>query len=146
MEKNNTRRFLSVLVVLVFAATISWWSAKKDSRVVNHIQNEMVKLVPRFASNPTSLHGFVVDPVLEPILSTTLQNVVRESSFQNRGIEIIVTSGDNKAYGDGTATHVALLNINDRPIVGLRIIFTPETDRLQIAGVFPGLSRETKSQ
>ena len=129
----------------MFAAAISWWSAKKDAGVVHHVQNEVTKLVPLFVSDPTSLNGFVVDPVLEPLLTSSLERLLTESAQQHQDIVVVVTDGDDESYGDGTATHVALLRVNDQPVAGLRIICSSETDSLLIAGVFTGFSSKAAS-
>ncbi len=135
---NNIRRYIFLLLILAFAGFISWWSARSESRVVHHIQEEVDKLVPRFIVDPTSLQQLVVDPIIEPTLALSLQHVVLTSNQKNKEIVVVVTDGDDLVYGDGSATHVALLEVDHQPIAGLRIICDSETDSLVIAGVFPG--------
>ena len=143
---SNIRRYIFLIIILVLAGLISWWSARSEERVVHHIQEEVSKLVPRFISDPTSLQQFVVDPILEPILALSLQHVVLTSTQKNKKVVVVVTDGDSLTYGDGSATHVALLEVDHEPIAGLRIICVSETDSLIIAGVFPGSLEEANAQ
>ncbi len=117
---------------------VSWWSARNEAQVVHHIQNEVAKLVPKFISDPTSIESIVVDPILEPILASTLQQAFSTSSELHQKIVVTVVDGDDSLYGDGSATHVAFLQINEQPIAGLRIICKSTSDPLLIAGVFTG--------
>ena len=135
---NNIRKFTFLALILAFAGGISWWSARSEARVVHHIQVEVDKLVPRFIANPDSIQGLVVDPILEPALALSLQHVALTPNQKNKNITVIVTDGDSLAYGDGSATHVAVLEVDHQPVAGLRIICGSETDPLVIAGVFPG--------
>jgi hypothetical protein len=139
---NNKKQYVFALIIIVFACGVSWWSSKNRSSVSNHIEEEVTRLVPRFVSDPTSIRGLVVDPVLEPILASSLQNVILETSRQNKSYVVVVLNGDDKSFGDGTATHVARVNVSHRPIVALRIICTSETDPLLIAGVFSEYEQE----
>ena len=146
MVMNNMRKYISLLLILVVASLVSWWSSKNEARVTQHIEEEVARLVPRFISDPTSLRSFVIDPALEPILATSLQNAVIESSLLNQKIVVIVTFGDNKSFGDGTATHVAMLEVDHKPIAGLRIICESENDPLLISGVFSEYAFGVNSQ
>ncbi len=143
---SNIRRYIFLLLILAFASFISWWSARSESRVVHHIQEEVNKLVPRFVVDPTSLQQLVVDPIIEPTLALSLRHVVLTSNQKNKEIIVVVTDGDNLVYGDGSATHVALLEVDHQPIAGLRIICDSETDSLVIAGVFPGSIQKANTQ
>jgi hypothetical protein len=127
-----------LVLILVGAATISWWSAREEAKVVHHIQEEVHKLFPRFVSDPTSIERFLIDPVLEPVVVKSLQTVATTSSQKNKEIVVIVTDGDSVIYGDGSATHVVLLEVDKQPIAGLRVVCDSESDPLAIAGVFPG--------
>jgi len=138
------RRIITIVLILAMAGFVSWWSARNDGRVISHVQDEVTKLVPLFVLDPASIQKFVLDPILEPILAASLRDVVLESEQQHQKIVVIVTDGDDASFGDGTATHVALLQVDHQPITGLRIICISETDPLLIAGVFSGVTPEAK--
>jgi hypothetical protein len=143
---NNIRRFIFLALILVFAGSISWWSARSEAKVAHHIQVEVDKLVPRFIADPTSIQSLLADPILEPVLALSLQHVVLTSNQKNKNIIVIVTDGDNLLYGDGSATHVAVLEIDHQPVAGLRIICSSENDPLVIAGVFSGSTEKANTQ
>ena len=96
----------------------------------------MEKLIPRFHLDPSTIHSLVVDPVLESLLATSLQLVYTESIEHNLEFVVVVRRGDDDVYGDGTATHVATIRVNKKPIAGLRIICSSDTGPLRIAGVW----------
>ena len=134
---NKARRYFVAVVIVVFAAGVAWWSSRTEARVSTHIKEEVSKLVPRFPSSPSIISSVVIDPVLEPLLATYLEFVYINSIDNNVGYDVVVTSGDNEEYGDGTATHIAVFQINKKSVAGLRIICSSDTDPLKIAGIFP---------
>ncbi|MBT5136232.1 MAG: hypothetical protein HOM36_01615 [Phycisphaerae bacterium] len=135
---SKAKRFIWICVVLLFAGSISWWSSKNESGVAYHIQEEVLRLVPRFAENPNIIEAVVVDPLLQSILATTLQKALRRADAQGLSIVVVVSDGDSDFYGDGTATHVASLEVGQQVIGGLRIVCMGKEEPLRIAGVFTG--------
>lgn len=134
---SNKRRYIPAIVTIFFASGIAWWSSHAASSVSKHVQNEVSKLVPRFHSDPATIRPLVLDPALEPSLASSLAQLY-EKSIEHQGFRVVVTRGDNKEFGDGTATHVAVFQIDETPVTGLRIICRKEGDPLLIAGVFSG--------
>ena len=135
---SKAKRFIWICVVLLFAGSVSWWSSKNESGVAYHIQEEVLRLVPRFAENPNIIEAVVVDPLLQSILATTLQKALRRADAQGLSIVVVVSDGDSDFYGDGTATHVASLEVGQQVIGGLRIVCMGKEEPLRIAGVFTG--------
>ena len=113
---NNIRRYIGLILILAFAGGISWWSAERESSVSSHVQHEVVKLIPTLANS--------------------LSVVYLKSKEFGGDYAVIVTSGDNDKYGDGTATHVAVFQINEEEVAGLRIICNSDTGPLLIAGAW----------
>lgn len=142
----RVRKYIFILLILVGAGCISWWSARNESQVVHYVQSEVTKLVPRFISDPTSIETIVVDPILEPILASTLRQAFSSSIELDQNIVVTVVGGDDSFYGDGSATHVTFLLVNGRPIAGLRIICESTSDPLLIAGVFKCSANEVNTQ
>jgi hypothetical protein len=134
--QNNIRKFIVPVLILVIAAGFSWWSARAESRVVAHIQEEVTKLVPLLQNNPEFLDTFVTNAVLAPTLVHSLEAVSLQSSKHGGAFDVLVTQGDNGEHGDGSATHVAVFQINNEQIAGLRIICATESDPLLITGVW----------
>ena len=144
--QNKLGRYLFPIGIVAFAAGISWWSSQAESRVSAHVMDEVTKLVPGFHKSPSIISGVVVDPVLEPLLAKSLQLVYENSITNDSKYSVVVTTGDNDEYGDGTATHVAVYKINKKAIAGLRVICLSNTDPLLIAGVFPSESEEVDTK
>lgn len=134
--QNNARKFIGPIVILLFAAGFSWWSASAESRVVIHIQEEVTKLVPLLQNNPEVLHTLVTNAVLTPALVHSLETVSLKSQKNGGVFNVLVTEGDNEEYGDGSATHVAVFQINNEQIASLRIICASDSDPLLITGVW----------
>ena len=134
---NNTRRYIPAMITIVIAAGIAWWSSSAASSITKHIQIEVAKLVPRFHSDPSTIRWLVLDPVLEPSLASSLAHLY-EKSIDHHALRVVVTRGDSKEFGDGTATHVAVFQIDEKPVTCLRIICNRDGDPLRITGIFPG--------
>ncbi|MDG1137636.1 MAG: hypothetical protein P8N28_05170 [Phycisphaerales bacterium] len=130
------RRWVGLGIILLFAAGISWWSAKEESKVSIHVQQEVVRLVPLFQLDPSCLSSIVENAVLEPTLANSLEMVYEKSIALGEGVAVVVTSGDNEEYGDGTATHVAVFKVNKEELASLRIICHSDTDPLLITGAW----------
>ncbi|MDP7006112.1 MAG: hypothetical protein QF718_07890 [Phycisphaerales bacterium] len=143
---NKSRRYIFPIVIVALAAAVSWWSSRLDSRVSTHVMDEVTKLVPKFHKSPSIITEVVVDPILEPLVAKSLQLVYDNSITSDSDYSVVVTSGDNEDYGDGTATHVAVFKINKKPIAGLRVICLSNTDPVLIAGVFPGNTEDVNTK
>ena len=100
------------------------------------MQQEVVRLVPLFQLDPSCLSSIVENAVLEPTLANSLEMVYEKSIALGEGVAVVVTSGDNEEYGDGTATHVAVFKVNKEELASLRIICHSDTDPLLITGAW----------
>ena len=132
---NNTRNYIPSLIIIIVGASIAWWSSHAASSVSKHIQNEVSKLVPQYHENPSVIRPLLVDPTLEPMLASSLSYIYEETKSDHE-YRVVVTRGDNKEFGDGTATHVAMFEIDQTPVTGLRVICENYGDPLRIAGIF----------
>ena len=133
---NNIRRYVGLVLILAFAGSVSWWSAERESSVSSHVQHEVVKLIPLFHVDPSFINDMILDPIIKPTLANSLSAVYLKSKEFEGDFNVIVTSGDNDKYGDGTATHVAVFQINEKDVAGLRIICNSDTGPLLIAGAW----------
>jgi hypothetical protein len=133
---NKSRPFIGVFFVLVVAAGVGWWSSKVEAKITNHVHQEVVKLVPLFKNNPSAIDKLVVNRVLQSTIESSLKQVCEMSTKCDGRFDVVVTDGDTEEYGDGTATHVAVFQVNSKPVAGLRIICSSETDPLLISGAW----------
>lgn len=132
---NNTRNYIPSLIIIIVGASIAWWSSHTASSMSKHIQNEVSKLVPQYHANPSVVRPLLVDPILEPMLASSLSYIYEETKSDHE-YRVVVTRGDNKEFGDGTATHVAMFQVDQTPVTSLRIICENFGDPLRIAGIF----------
>ena len=132
---NNTRNYIPSLIIIIVGASIAWWSSHTASSTTKHIQAEVTKLVSQYHVNPSVVLPLLVDPVLEPSLASSLSYLYNKG-VDNHPYRVVVTRGDDKAFGDGTATHVAMFQLDNTPVTGLRIICADDGDPLRIAGIF----------
>ena len=132
---NNTRNYIPSLIIIIVGASIAWWSSHTASSMSKHIQNEVSKLVPQYHANPAVIRPLLVDPILEPMLASSLSYIYEETKSDHE-YRVVVTRGDNKEFGDGTATHVAMFQVDQTPVTSLRIICENDGDPLRIAGIF----------
>jgi hypothetical protein len=132
----NKIRWVLPAIILLAGATISWWSARTASAVEQHIRNEVIELIPLVHENPNIIEQVVINPVLCTPISTSLAAVSLEWTSNKNGFSVTVTTGDDPNYGDGSATHVALVGVGGRPVLGLRILCNGATDPMFIAGVW----------
>ena len=134
---SSKRRYVPAITIIAIAAGIAWWSSHTATSMSKHVQNEVAKLVPRFHSDPSTIHSLVLDPALEPSLASSLAHIYKKS-LDRHTFRVVVTRGDSKEFGDGTATHVAMFQIDEKPVTGLRIIYKRDGDPLLITGIFSG--------
>ena len=135
----RVKKFVFPFLIVCIAGAVSWWSSHQESSIRNHVQKEVSRLIPRFHADPTLVHSIVVDPILEKTLANSLEFVYANSLQHDIEYVVVVTRGDNMEYGDGLATHVATIQIDEQPIAGYRVICNSDRAPLQIAGVIPGV-------
>jgi hypothetical protein len=129
-------RWVMPVIILLAAAGISWWSAKTESAVVQHIRDEVIELIPLVRENPTVIERMVIDPILYTPVGNSLAKLSEQWSGNKNDLFVSVTTGDDPKYGDGTATHVALVGTGEQLVVGLRIVCGGADEPMYIAGVW----------
>ncbi len=126
---------MPVLIVLG-AICVSWWSARTAGAVEQYVRAEVIELIPMVRDNPDIIERMVVDPVLYTPVSKSIEAVSSVWSGNNKDLSVRVTSGDDPRYGDGTATHVALVDIDGTSVLGLRVLCDGPGKPMLIAGVW----------
>jgi len=129
------RWFTPVLIVLA-AICVSWWSARTASVVEQYVRDKVIDLIPMVLDNPDIVERVVVNPVLYMPVSSSIVAVSSVWSGNKKDLSVKVTSGDDSRYGDGTATHVAIVDINGIPVLGLRVLCNGTGEPMLIAGVW----------
>ncbi|MDP7008065.1 MAG: hypothetical protein QGI78_00675 [Phycisphaerales bacterium] len=124
------------VVVLLVAGFLSWWSAKTASGVEQHVRNEVFELIPLVQNNPTVVNKMVIDPVLRDLVEQSFSTLSTVWSGNKGDLHVTVTTGDDPQYGDGSATHVAVVAVKKQPVVGIRIVCDGKDEPMYIAGVW----------
>ena len=132
----NKTRWTMPIIILVAAATVAWWSARVSSAVEQHVRDEVLQLIPQIQSNPEIVSEFVVNPVLLEPVSKTFSDISRVWSGDKKYLRVTVSTGDDPNYGEGTATHVAIVSIGERARFGLRILCDSRDSPIFIAGIW----------
>ena len=124
------------IVIVIAATTMSWWSAKTESAVEQHVRDEVLELIPLIRNNPEIVNRMVVDPVLSGPVGKTLSEVSLVWSGNKKDLIVTVTTGDDPNYGDGTATHIAIVDVGEYDTVSLRILCDGKNSPMYIAGIW----------
>ncbi len=129
------RKWMFTAVTLALACAIAWWASYTESRVNNHVRVEVTKLIPRAHANPAIVEEFVVNPILKQPLQLSLEYVYDNSINTDLEFQVIVTNGDDEVFGDGRATHIALVEVNNQPLAKYRVICDSEHAKVLFAGI-----------
>ena len=124
------------IVIVIVATAMSWWSAKTESAVEQHVRDEVLELIPLIRDNPEIVNRMVVDPVLSGPVGKALSEVSLVWSGNKKDLLVTVTTGDDPNYGDGTATHVAIVDVGEYDTVSLRILCDGKNSPMYIAGIW----------
>ena len=129
-------RWIVPVIILLVGAGVSWWSARATNAVEQHVRHEVIELIPLVRDNPSIIERMVVDPVLYIPVGKSLVAVTTAWSGNKKDLTVTVTTGDDPTYGDGSATHVALVGVAGTPVLGLRILCDGAHEPMLIAGVW----------
>ena len=143
---SNIRKYIFIILILIGAGLISWWSARNEAQVVHHIKNELQNLFQDLSLTQHPLKQLFSIRFLSQSLLLHYDGAFSTSIELHQKIVVTVVGGDDSLYGDGSATHVAFLQINKRQIVSLRIICESTADPLLIAGVITGDGQAVNKQ
>ena len=133
---NQKVQWVMPVLILVVAAGVSWWSAKQEGATEQHVRSEVIQLIPIVRNNPSVIERMVVNEALYLPVEKSLLAISSIWSGNRSDLHVTVTVGDDPNYGDGTATHVALVDVGSLPTVGLRILCSGADKPMYIAGVW----------
>jgi hypothetical protein len=134
-NQNRSRRFLMPVVIAVVAVAIGFWSSHRDAQQMQHIKRMLEDICQRSAKGQ-DISGLVNtdsnDFVRQELLNALTQLCAAAANPDD--IHISVTPGDDKTYGNGTATHVAHLRIGNGQEMGLRLRYRSDSRELIFVG------------
>ena len=86
--------------------------------------------------SPGDIEKMVIDPILSKQVGTSLTAVSELWSRNKDELSVTVTTGDDPKYGDGSATHVAIVGVGGKAVLGLRLLYGGTKEPMRIAGVW----------
>ncbi len=121
--RTNRRKFFMPTAIVIAAAAVAIWGWQYESQRVKDVE-EYVFLICEDVANgrdPESRLGRL-NPILAKSIVDYLKVLCEDLPVELTGLEIVVHSGDSPEYGNGTATHTAIIRTNGKDKLGLRIV------------------------
>lgn len=133
----NRRRLAVPLIILAAAAAFAVWGTQRESERTADI-HEFVHAVCQDIANqrdPAARLGRL-DPLIAKQMVDFLRVALNDLAPSLDGLVIDVRSGDDPQFGDGSATHTAMIRVRDRDTLGLRIVHQDQGGDLGIVGIW----------
>ncbi len=136
-HSRHRRRVVVPLIVLAAAAAVAVWGTRNESRRTDDVRQYVLAICQDIANrrDPTSRLGRL-DPIVAKPMVDFLRVALSELPPGLEGLEIHVRSGDDPEFGDGSATHTAMIRVKDRDTLGLRIVHQDEGGDPGIVGIW----------
>ncbi len=134
---NRRRRFAVPLIILAAAAAFAIWGTQRESERSADIHEFVHALCQDIANqrDPAVRLGRL-DPFTAKQMVDFLRLALNDLPPSLDGLVINVRSGDNPEFGNGSATHTAMIRIRDRDTLGLRIVHQDQGGDLGIVGIW----------
>ena len=134
-HRTTSRRIIMPIAIVLAAVVIAVWGWQADSQRVNDVE-DYVFLICEDVANGRDPESRLrrTNPVLAKSIVDLLKVICLELPADLTGLEVTVHSGDSSAYGDGTATHIAMIRINGKEKLGLRIVKQSISGDMEIIG------------
>ena len=136
-HSRHRRRVVVPLIILAAAAAVAVWGARNESRRTDDVRQYVLAICQDIANrrDSTSRLGRL-DPFVAKPMVDFLRVALSELPPGLEGLEIDVRSGDDPEFGDGSATHTAMIRVRDRDTLGLRIVHQDQGGDLGIVGIW----------
>ena len=136
-HSRHRRRVVVPLIILAAAAAVAVWGTRNESRRTDDVRQYVLAICQDIANrrDPTSRLGRL-DPFVAKPMVDFLRVALNKLPPGLEGLEIHVRSGDDPEFGDGSATHTAMIRVKDRDILGLRIVHQDQGGDLGIVGIW----------
>ncbi len=135
-HSRHRRRVVVPLIILAAAAAVAVWGARNESRRTDDVRQYVRAICQDIANrrDPTPRLGRL-DPIVAKPMVDFLRVALSELPPGLEGLEIQVRSGDDPEFGDGSATHTAMIRVRDRDTLALRIVHQDQGGDLGIVGI-----------
>ena len=123
---------MPALIVLA-ALSIFWWSSRRNLQAIGVIQQHVQQLC-----NDAAGGSNIADRLnnSNPLVASQTADEIKDAwrGPPNLSREVMVTSGDVPQFNLGTATHTAMLRVNGKDVLGLRILNKDVGGPIEILG------------
>jgi len=125
------------LIILAAAAAVAVWGTRNESRRTDDVRQYVLAICQDIANRRdlTSRLGRL-DPFIATQMVDFLRVALNDLPPSLEGLEIQVRSGDDPEFGDGSATHTAMIRVKDRDTLALRIVHQDQGGDLGIVGIW----------
>jgi hypothetical protein len=127
------RRWRITLVVLAGVMGIWIWQSKVDRGLTDQAHDYVVRLVSSVRSGSG---GESLLSATNPLVAAQLARRLEELKGRPGMVTVDVTPGDHPIYGNSSATHQALIRLDGRPVLGLRLFNSGDKDRIAVMGLW----------
>jgi hypothetical protein len=121
------------LLILLGALVVMYWGSQRDARKKAEIHQYVQQLC-----NDAADGRIIVDRFNNPnalvVAETTAAMKAAWAPSLIVSRELVVRTGDVPQIGDGSATHTAVLHVNNKDVLGLRIAHGTEGGPIEILG------------
>lgn len=133
----NRRRLALPLIILAAAAAFAVWGTQRESERTADIHEFVHAVCQDIASqrDPAARLGRL-DPFVAKQMVDFLRVALNDLAPSLDGLVVDVRSGDDPEFGDGSATHTAMIRVRDRDTLGLRIVHQDQGGDLGIVGIW----------
>ena len=107
-------------VILVVAGAFAWWGSQREVARISAI-DQAVTMVLQGGSPAAAGIG-----MMPPNLDTVLEQLRSELEQTRAQPSVAIRPGDEAGYGNGDATHTAIIEADGVPRLGLRVVYDDE--------------------
>ena len=122
------------LLIAMAALLVMYWGSQRNARMSGEIRAFLTTLCTDAAAG-VDIAGHLNNS--NPIVCEQITAAIKEVCSSKAGlasIRIEITRGDSKQFGNGDATHAAMLRVNGKDALGLRIAHREEHKPIEILG------------
>ncbi len=128
-QSGRRRRLIMPLVILAVAAGLAVWGTMQKGHRVDEVRHLVQRLIDDVAAGRDPSPGLGdTDPAILRLVIATLE------AHPPEAVEAVVRTGDVAAFGDGSATHHAVIRIDGVDRLGLRLVSPGDRQELLIVG------------
>ena len=131
------RRIAVPLIILAAAAAVAVWGTQRESERTEDIRQFVQAICQDIANqrDPAARLGRL-DPFVAKQMVDSLRDALNDLPPSLDGLVIDVRSGDDPQFGDGSATHTAMIRVRRRDTLGVRIVHPDQGGDLVIIGLW----------